>query len=88
LVFNLVQRLEISSIITNLTILMGPLLSPKEISLRKYKVMLLKVVRDILEVSSSDLNTLELELSAENRIDSCIPVSSETTGDHLCRDAV
>lgn len=44
----------------------GASINPKDLSLQKYKVMLWKTVKDILEIGNCDVNTLEIELGIEN----------------------
>ena len=54
---------------------------PKDISVRKYEIMLWQVVKDVLEILNYDLNTLEQELCSENKISGPVPVGNEQSGE-------
>jgi DNA polymerase elongation subunit (family B) len=60
----------------------GVSLDPQDISVRKYKVMLWQVVKDILEILKCDINTLEQDFCLENKISDVISVTNEQSGDH------
>jgi DNA polymerase elongation subunit (family B) len=47
----------------------GYSLNPQEISIRKYKVMLWKAVKDILEIAGYEITTVEQELNLDNKDD-------------------
>jgi DNA polymerase I len=55
----------------------GTSLDSRDISVRKYKVMLWQAVKDILEISNCDVNALEHELCSENKVSGQVPVWGE-----------
>ncbi len=60
----------------------GASLDSQDISVKKYKMMLWQVVKDVLEILNCDLNALEQELRLSNKISGTIPIGNEQSGDH------